>query len=352
MWTKYLGSSPLKLVFQVLGLLVAAVLAYLIRRQLLAVITPLLIALAAAYILNPVVIWLQQRRIKRIYSVFIIYLVFFGLLTALFASFIPLAAEEFSNLGETIPQYTQQVQGLLDRFYSAADRLYLPESVRHALEDSLDNLENRLGEQLARIPEITIDAARGMFNFVLVLMMTFYFLKDFSLVRDSIYMMIPRKNRSQARKILHEIDYSLGKYIRGQLILALIVAIATYLSLLLLGVDFALILAILAGVTNVIPYFGPFIGAVPAVLVALLQSPALAVKTVLAFVIIQQAESHLLVPQVLGKSMGLHPLVVIVVLLIGGQLLGIWGMMLAVPFVAVCRIIIRNLVVPPVKGKS
>ena len=115
--------------------------------------------------------------------------------------------------------------------------------------------------------------------------------------------------------------------------------------------DFALILALVAGVTNVIPYFGPFLGAIPAVLTALLQAPALALKTALVYTIIQQAESHFIAPQVLGKSLGLHPLVVILALLAGGQFLGLPGLMVAVPATAVARIVIRNLVVPPVDGR-
>lgn len=348
---RFAKNSPLKLALQIIGIIGLAVLIFLIRRQLLAVLLPLTIALATAYILNPVVLWMQERRIKRTLAVLIIYLIFFGIIAALGVRFLPIAADEFSKLGARIPQYTQQVQDLLDRFYAAAERLYLPDSFLHALQSSLDELEARLGEYLARIPDITIDAALSLFNFALVLILTFYLLKDYAQIRDSLYMMVPRNSRSRARKIIHEIDLSLGKYIRGQLLLALIIGISTYVSLLILGVDFALILAIIAGITNVIPYFGPFLGAVPAVLVALLHSPALALKTVIVFVIIQQAESHLIAPQVLGKSMGLHPLVVIIALMAGGQFFGIFGMMVAVPLVAVGRILIRNLVVPPMGKK-
>lgn len=351
MWDKILSNPSLKLAAQVLGLLALAGVIYLIRRQLLAIFTPFVIALAAAYILNPVVIWLQQRRIKRIFAVLIIYLVSFGLLFALFAQFLPVAIEEFNRLAERIPQFTERAKNLLDSLYSVSDRLNLPQSLQDAIQTSLDDLEARLVDYMAKIPEITIDFARGIFHLVLILILTFYLLNDFTLVKESLYMVVPRKSRARARKILHEIDFSLGKYIRGQLLISLIVGVFTYLSLLILGVDFALILGILAGAANVIPYFGPFIGAVPAVIVALLKSPALALKTALAFLIIQQVESNLIAPQILGKSLGLHPVLVILALLIGGQFFGILGMVAAVPVLAVSRILIRNLVVPPVDGK-
>jgi len=279
-------------------------------------------------------------------------MVFFGLLFGVLAQFLPLVVNEANHLTERLPQYTEQAQQFIIDFNAATDRLNLPESVRDAIEASLGDLEKALINSLARIPEITIDAARGILNLVLILILTFYLLKDFALVKESLQIMVPRKSRSRTRKILHEIDCSLGKYIRGQLLVSLIVGIATYLSLLFLRVDFALILAIIAGATNIIPYFGPFIGAVPAVIVALLKSPSLAIKTAITFTIIQQVEGHLIAPQVLGKSMGLHPLVVIMALIIGGQFFGILGLVAAVPVVAVTRILIRNLVVPPVDGKS
>lgn len=352
MWEKIWQNPWLKLSVQIAGVVALGILVFLLRRQLAAIIGPFAVALVAAHLLNPVVLWLLQHRLNRTFSVLIIYLVFFGLLLALLATIVPVATDEINHLAERIPQYTEQAQQWVVNFNQATERLDLPKSVQNAIEVSLKDLEKTLVDALARIPELTIDAARGVFNLVLILFLTFYLLKDFDMVKESLHFILPRKSRSRARKILHEIDSSLGKYIRGQLLIFLIIGFSTYLGLLFLGVDFALILGIIAGVTNVIPYFGPFIGAVPAVFVALLKSPALALKTVIVYIIIQQVESHLISPQILGKSMGLHPLVVIMALLVGGQFFGILGLILAVPVVAVARILIRNLVVPPVDGRS
>lgn len=352
MWERICKASAIKAVVQIAGALALAVAVFIFRRQLRAILTPIIIALAFAYILNPVVLWLQQRRLKRTISVLIIYLTFFGLLLALVSHFAPVVSREVNHLAQRVPQYTEQAQGLLNSFYNTTDRLRLPESVQDAVENSLKDVEKSLVDYLSRIPEMTIDVARAIFNSILILILTFYLLKDFEMVKDSLYLIVPRKSRSRARKILHEIDFSLGKYIRGQLLISLIVAVATYLSLLLLGVEFALILALLAGASNIIPYFGPFIGAVPAVVVALLKSPALALKTAIVFFLIQQVEGHFIAPQILGKSLGLHPLVVILVLLVGGQFFGITGLLVSVPVVAIARIIIRNLVVPPVDGRQ
>lgn len=322
---------------------------YLFRSQLLAIFTPFVVALGIAYILNPVVVWLQQHKVSRSISVLIIYFVFFGLFFILIARLIPVVIAEINRLIEYIPRYTQQAKDLIVEFNEATDRMELPESVQAALDTNLRTLENWLLDTLTRIPQLTTDVARGVFNAFLILILTFYFLKDFNAVKEWMYRLIPHKSKHRARKILHEIDHSLGNYIRGQLLICTIIGVSTYLGLLFLGVDFALILGIVAGITNIIPYFGPFIGAVPAVLVALLKSPVLAIKVAVVITLIQQVESHLIAPQILGRSMGMHPLVVILTLIAGGQFFGILGMILAVPVAAIIRILLRNLLLPPVQ---
>ena len=352
MLIKMFKHPSVKLGAQIVGLIAFIVLLVLIRNQLLTIITPFIVALVIAYILNPVVLWLQRHKIKRILSVLIIYLVFFGLIFVLISQLLPVVISEVDRLAGQIPRYTSQAQDLIRNFNEATDRMELPESVQDALDLSLRNLERSLVDTLTRIPELTGNLARAIFNIVLILILTFYLLKDFSLIKDTLQSIVPHKSRSRARKILHEIDHSLGNYIRGQLLICSIIGFSSYLGLLFLGVEFALILGIIAGITNIIPYFGPFIGAIPAIIVAILQSPALALKVAIVFTIIQQVESHLIAPQILGKSMGLHPVVVIMALIAGGQFFGILGMIVAVPVVAVVRILVRNLILPPVDSRS
>lgn len=341
--------SRFRWVLVTLAVAAVVLLLFLFRAQLLAILTPFIIALGIAYILNPVVVWLQQHKVSRPISVLIIYFVFFGLLFILLARLIPVIVAEINRLIEYIPRYTQQAKDLIIQFNEATDRLELPESVQVALDSNLRALEEWLLNILTRVPQLTTNLARGLFNVFLILILTFYFLKDFNVVKEGLFRIIPHKSKQQVRKILHEIDHSLGSYIRGQLLICSIVGVSTYLGLLFLGVDFALILGIVAGITNIIPYFGPFIGAIPAVLVALLKSPLLALKVAVVITLIQQIESHLIAPQVLGRSMGMHPLIVIFTLIAGGQFFGILGMILAVPVAAVIRILLRNLFLRPVQ---
>ena len=328
-----------------IALTVAAVVALLVifRQPIMAVLSPFIVALGVAYILNPVAQWLQQYKIPPLVSVLIIYLLFFGLVTLLLILIIPVVIEEVNHLIEQIPEYIETAKDLLARFNEAFGRLELPQSVQEALDAGLKNLEKWLLDSLTRIPGITTNLARGVFNVFLVLILTFYFIKDFTLIRRGFFSLVPDKNKPRVRKIYTEIDSSLGNYIRGQLLICTIVGLSTYIGLLLLGVDFALILGIIVGITNIIPYFGPFIGAMPVIIVALLTSPLLALKAALVMVAIQQVESHFLSPQILGKSVGLHPALVILALIAGGQFFGIIGMILAVPTAAVIRILVYNL---------
>lgn len=340
-------SSALKTALQIAGLILVAAAALWLRRQLAAILVPVFIAGAIAYILNPIANRLEQRFRNRTLAVALIFLLFFALAVAVLAGFLPLFADEVNSLVRRVPQYIGQGQDLLTKLNGALARLNLPPSVPGALEKGLKAAEDRLLARLANIPQVTVNLAKGLFTFSLVLVLSFYFLRDFDLVSQSLYWVIPRRSRPRARKILQEVDSSLGKYIRGQLLLGLVVAISAYISLLILGVEFSLIWGIFAGLTNTIPYFGSFLGAAPAVLMALLTSPSLALKTTIVFLIIQQVESNFISPYVLGKTLGLHPLVVFLALLVGGQFLGLWGLVLAVPLVAAGRIVIRNLALPP-----
>lgn len=350
---KYYRDQPLfRLIVQLIALALFAVLVYVFRKELLAVITPFFIALAIAYILNPVVIWLEKRKIPRSLAVMGIYLMVFGLLFFMIGRLVPTVINEINRFSVHIPRYIDRAQELIEEFNQAAAHIQLPDSVNEAIMENLDRLEGTLIDVVKRIPEYTTGLAKTLFSIFLVLILTFYFLKDFEQVKKAFYGMIPSHKQERTAKIMGEIDQSLGNYIRGQLIICTVIGVSTYFALVILKVEYALILGIMAGVTNIIPYFGPFIGAFPSIIVALLQSPMLALKVAVAITVIQQLESQILAPQVLGKSMGMHPLLVIGALIAGGQFFGIPGMILGVPIAAIIRILVRNRINYKAAGSS
>jgi predicted PurR-regulated permease PerM len=156
-------------------------------------------------------------------------------------------------------------------------------------------------------------------------------------------LLIPRGQRADARNIYTIVDTTLGAYLRGQLILGASIGVMSLITLLIIGVDPALLLAMMAGGLEMLPYIGPIITLIITSLIALLQSPIKAFWTVIAYLVVQQLESNLFVPQITGNSVRLHPALVMVVLIIGNEIAGIWGMLLVVPLAAVIRDVVKYL---------
>ncbi len=167
----------------------------------------------------------------------------------------------------------------------------------------------------------------------------FYLLKDDRLFHRRMLAIIPEKHRKSGEEILEDVDKTLSTYIIGQAIIALTVGVLMYIGYLILGLDYALILALFTLITAFIPILGAFIGIIPAVLVGLTVNPLMALKVLILMIIVQQLEGNLLSPQIMGKRMNIHPLTFLVLLLIAASLAGFIGMLVAVPLYAVVKVI-------------
>ncbi|WP_353892554.1 AI-2E family transporter [Proteinivorax hydrogeniformans] len=334
------------LVFFIFSLVTASVISFiaLFGRTVVSLLTPLIVALIIAYILNPVVVFFQERKVPRGVSVLAIYIIIFTLLYILVARMVPIVSHEIDRLTHHLPNYTEDINEFIVDFNQQTERIELPKGLEDSIEESLEALQDALINGFARLPEFGLSLAMGLFQVFMVLVLTFYCLRDYYIFQKAFFKLLPANKRASFAKITHEIDESLGNYIRGIIIVCVMIGTTTYFGLLFLGVDYALTLGIFAGITNVIPYFGPWIGAIPATIIAFFQDPILAVKVVIVITIIQQIESQLVAPQVLGKKLKLHPVAVILSLIAGGTFFGIKGMILGVPVVAVFRIILRNIV--------
>jgi predicted PurR-regulated permease PerM len=182
-------------------------------------------------------------------------------------------------------------------------------------------------------------------TFISIAVLTFYLLLERDRL-DQLFTQFTPGQRSRVERVIRKIEDKLGAWLRGQIILSLIIAVLAYIALFALGVPYALPLAIVAGLFEVVPVIGPIISSVPAIFIAYLTSPVTALLTAIAFFVIQQAENHVVVPQVMKKAVGLNPLVVILAVAIGGKLLGIVGALLAVPIAVVIEIVSQDLLNP------
>lgn len=313
------------------------------REALFAVISLFLTAFVISYVLNPLVVYLTRNRSSRAAAVLVIFFLIFGSLALLIIGLIPSLAAEMQGLMEQVPAYTLRLQEYIGELHRDYHRFNLPEGLRAVIDESIENLEANL---LAFFENLVTRMLGFLERFIILLLLpvlVFYFLRDFDRIKESMRGAVPPRYRRQAALLAHDMDQTLGAYIRGILLISLLVGLLSYIGFLALGLDFALLLAIIVGVTNLIPFFGPIIGAVPAVLVALLASPLLALKVVALIFIIQQVENQLLSPPILGRRLGLHPLVILLALILGGRLLGLLGLLIAVPLTACLKITYEHL---------
>ncbi|MDS1030024.1 AI-2E family transporter [Bacillota bacterium LX-D] len=307
------------------------------------ILFPFVLAIVLAYILNPLVEKLEKHNIKRLYGITIVYIVVFGVLfLACFYGF-PVILKQLTAFVEKIPLYTNEIQNRLQNFYHLYQRFTIPYSLRESIDHNILWFQNLLITSLSNLVSSIFSLFSEIFSFIVAPILTFYLLKDKEEICRLIVQNLPLNKRSEILSIWSEIDLALLKFIQGNLLVALIVGIATSIGLTIVGMDFPLLFGIISGITNIIPYFGPIIGAIPAVSLALLKSQSLALYVILVMLIVQQLESNFISPKILGNSIGVHPLLVIFVLLAGGQLWGIAGMLVAVPLTAILKIIIRYL---------
>lgn len=302
---------------------------------------PFLIAGFLAYLIYPFIIFLHRHHIHKGLAVLLIYILFFGGAGYLFYHVYPLMIHQLKDLTESFPEFIKLYDDIIYKLYDFTS--FLPETVHDRLDELLLNIESSLDELLAKL----MNGFMHIFDMILMLsvipVLVFYFIKDHQQMKNFFGKFIRVKDRVRVKRMFLAMDESLGGYIRGQVLVCLFVTIATLLIFKWLGVPYALLLAILFGVTNLIPYFGPIIAAVPAVLLAYTISGKLVLYVIIAVILIQVVEGNLLSPYIVGKSVNIHPIAIIFVLLLGGGLFGIIGMIFAVPVLTIIKVIIIHL---------
>jgi predicted PurR-regulated permease PerM len=332
-------------------ILIAIIIYYLIKKYniLFETFKIIISSVIFAYLINPIVNILEKKNIPRFWGVLIIYISFIAIISIISFVFVPNIIREFKNLIVDLPEYINGIYDYINKFYLkyAKNIDNLPpifQGIKDALIDNIGNVENSIMNSIRRITDSMFSLFSRIITFVTIPILTFYFLKDKDYFKRKVFLAIPKQYRKDTVKIAKEIDRALSEFIRGRLIVAVFVGVSTTLALLLLRVNFAFLIGMLAGIADIIPYFGPVIGIIPAVFFALLESPIRALWVIIIFIIIQQVENDIITPKIIGESMGLHPVTVILSLIVGGGLFKIIGMLLAVPAIAVFKIIFTFLV--------
>ena len=330
-------------------LLIAAAFLYIIYLVRLAII-PVIIAIVIAYLLTPLVV-LLQRRMRRIFAVAITYTIFIGIIFSLFFFIIPVAIEQFQAFIAKFPSSIQSLTRVINNFLQNSIIVKNVETLtgKEIMPIDADGISRFLINSL-NLEEIDIfqrvaALGKSVINIVLYLvigpLLGIYILTNMEKIRTAFMKIIPRRFKNHTTIILERINKVAGRYVRGQILVSIIVGVLCTIALLILKVDFAILLGFIAGLTNIIPLLGPIIGAVPAALAALLISPLKALLVIIVFVAIQQIENYVISPNIMKHQVGVHPGIIIFSLLAGGALFGLWGLLIAVPTVAILQEILK-----------
>jgi predicted PurR-regulated permease PerM len=304
------------------------------------VLTPFFIAMIISYILNPIVVLLNQRKVPRTIAVLLIYSVFIASITVIIMNVIPMFIEQLGELNEHLPQLAMRAQSLVDGVNQS--RL-LPDSVRNGINHSFTKLETSISSAISEYVNQIGTTINMLFIAFIIPFLAFYILKDFQLIEKAVIAIVPKNHRKQTVKLLIDIDTTLGNYIRGQLLVCIIIGILAYVGYWFIDMPYPLLLASVVAVFNIIPYLGPFFGAAPAVLMASTVSLKMVLFVALINLGIQVLEGNVISPQVVGRTLHMHPLFIIFALLVGGEIAGILGLILAIPFFAAMKVVVQHI---------
>lgn len=311
------------------------------------VLFAILFAVVMAYVLNPVVDWLVKKGIRRNLAILLIYIVIAGVLIFLFVLVLPRTIEETTKFLRALPGLlttgTNNFLRFLDQqFGSMLNLQEVTERVNQMITDSIGVIQSALFNFAGSVTGYLGSLFTRIIGVVIFPIITFYFLNDKETFGQSVVRLIPAERKQGLFAMAKDIDVSLSEFVRGRLLMAVFVGVTTTIFLFIFNIEFAIVIGLITGIADIIPYIGPFLGFLPAVLLALMQGPMAALRIAIVFVLIQWVENNILGPKLLGDSTGLHPFVVLMCLVIGGSLFGFIGMIFSVPLVSAIRIVWRH----------
>lgn len=295
------------------------------------IVAALLFAVVIASGIEPMIRWFGRRRVPRLVAVLIIYLFAFAFIAGVVYVVVPIIVDEANTFLDSFPRYQRTLLRELRTFQDLPFYSFFSENA----EDLILNPPFDLGTIGSGTLDVIFGIFGGILSGIILVVVSFYLASQEHGIEHFLRMVTPLQDEEYALDLWNRSQAKMGQWFRGQALLGLIIGVLVYLALTLLGIPYAFLLALLAAIFEIVPIIGPILAAAPAVFFALLESPILGLIVVITYVVIQQLESHLVVPLVMRRAVGLNPLVIIIALLAGARLGGILGMFLAVPIAAV-----------------
>lgn len=312
-----------------------------IQKIIAAVFFPIILAGLLYYILRPIVRFLSNY-IPKTVSILLVFLIIFSVIGvgSYFGS--PILVDQFQKLSDNFPSKVKELSEQSEDVIEDND--FGMVNAKSLKENALTYLNNFSEKIIKNINTILTTVTTVITVLVITPFILFYFLKDGEKLRPFLLKYIPNEMEVEGNTILKDVDKTLSTYIIGQFIVSIVIGTLLFIGYLIIGLDYALVLALLAMVFTVVPFLGPLISVLPAIFIALQTDFSLAVKVVIVFIIVQQVEGHLITPNIMGKRLNIHPLTIILLLLVASSIYGFIGMLIAIPVYSVVKTIISNFI--------
>ena len=315
------------------------------------VVLPVILATIGYYLLRPILSLLEKIHIPRGWGILIIFLGVSGLITLLVFLVFPFLKLQLQNLALDFPTYFRQVTLNIDEFFRSSifSSLYgsLNINALSIVESAPDNIGKFVADTLGGIAMGVTSFISAFTGFLLAIVtvpfILFYLLKDGEKLPELFIKMLPPRMRKSAKTLVQDADHQISSYIQGQILVSVCIGIMVTIGFLIIGMDYALLLGVLAMFTSVVPYLGPLIAITPAVIIAIVTSPFMLVKLAIVWTVVQLIEGKIISPQIMGKSLQIHPITIIFVLLTAGSLFGVAGVILGIPGYALLKVFVTHL---------
>ena len=342
------GNILLKIMLAMAILAIAILIIYLLDKtsvlvilgKIISILSPLFIGLLIAWLVEPAINYFVKNKVGRKLATVVVYLILIFIIILIAALIVPEFIAQVNELITRIPNFLKSINTFInDTFKSTAD--FDLSSVKESLINTINNFVNNFtSENLTGIVEKLSSSIKVVSNFVLGILIAFYLSLDFKNVNKYVSILIPNRFHEDIKKITTPLNEMLRNYVNGTLLSCLFVMILSLIGFLISGVSSPLLFAIFCAITNLIPYFGPYIGGIPVVLIGFTMNPYVGFGCLITVVLVQFLEGNILNPLIVGKAVDLHPVILMLSLLVFEYFFGIFGMVIAVPIVATIKIVL------------
>lgn len=311
------------------------------------VILPIILTGIVYYLLNPIVDFLERHKVGRLQSILLLYVLIIGIIAVLLTLVIPVIRQQIMDLVTNFPAYSEMIRVQVEHLMGSQLINQIQESINFDPQEMIRTVSEKastflnktwtgIGGVLGNIIEVVLAV-------VTVPFILFYLLKDGKKLPGFILGFVPTKLRGETSRVMNEMNHQISSYIRGQIIVSFCIGVLLFIGYIIIGLKYSLILAVIAAFTSIVPYLGPAIAITPALIVAAVTSPMMLLKMIIVWTVVQLIEGKFISPQVMGKTLKIHPITIIFVILTSGNLFGIVGVLLAVPGYAVLKVVVSHI---------